>query len=279
MTWQRLRVSVFRMLDFSERDTPVERGVSFFLLVLIAANVVAVIVETVEPIYQAHQAFFSAFELFSVGVFTVEYLLRVWSCTADPRYRQPILGRLRWMVSPLGLIDLLAVLPFFLASGLDPSQGLRNSLRGSRAIRLLALLRILKLGHYVEALRTMGRVLRDNREELIIGAAFGAMLLLFSSSLMYMLESQTNPEAFGSIPAAMWWGVTTLTTVGYGDVVPATPEGKLIAGFIQVLGVLTLALPSAILAGGFTQELARRRNGGVTRHCPHCGRSIHGDDA
>lgn len=277
MGWQRLRILVHRMLDFGERGTRLDRGVSSFLLVLIASNVVMVIVETVEPVYQAHKTFFNGFELFSVAVFSLEYLLRVWSCTADPRYRHPIFGRLRWMVSPLGLVDLIAVLPFYLASGVDPSQGLRNSLRASRAVRLLALLRILKLAHYVEALRTMGRVLRDNREELIISVTFAAMLLLFSSSLMYMLEGQANPEDFGSIPLAMWWGVTTVTTVGYGDAIPATAGGKVLGGFIQVLGVLILALPAAILAGGFTQELARRRNGGPVQICPHCGRGLHGD--
>jgi voltage-gated potassium channel len=271
------RVWLFRLLDFAERDTSIERFVSFGLLLLIAANVFAVIVETVPPLYDAHRAFFTNFELFSVAVFTVEYLARLWSCTVDPRYRHPVFGRLRWMLSPLGLIDLLAVLPFFLASGLDPSEGLRNSLRASRAVRLLALLRILKMGHYLEAMRTLGRVLRDNHEELLIGATVGALLLLFSSSLMYMLEGEANPTQFGSIPLAMWWGVTTLTTVGYGDAIPLTPEGKLLGGFIQVAGVLVFALPAAILAGGFTQELARRRTGRVREHCPHCGRAIHGE--
>jgi voltage-gated potassium channel len=271
-----LRVRLFRLLDFAERETSLERFVSFGLLLLIAANVLAVIVETVPAIYEAHRTLFSRFELFTVGVFTVEYLARLWSCTVDPRYRHPVFGRLRWMLSPLGLIDLVAVLPFFLASGLDPSHGLRNSLRASRAIRLLALLRILKMGHYLEALRTLGRVLRDNREELLIGATVGALLLLFSSSLMYMLEGEVNPEQFGSIPLAMWWGVTTLTTVGYGDAIPLTAEGKVLGGLIQVVGVLVFALPAAILAGGFTQELARRRNGPMRdrSHCPHCGRAI-----
>ncbi len=268
-----LRKRVHMALDFEENERTLDRSIGFFLLCLIALNVIAVIVESVPGVHRDHRALFDSFELFSVFVFTAEYLLRIWSCVEEePFSSDPIRGRLRYVCSPLGLIDLAAIAPFYLAGGLNPTLGLQNSMRSARVFRLFALLRILKIGRYSQAVGTLGRVLRDKREELIISGVLGAMLLLCASAVMYLLERDANPTDFSSIPAAMWWGITTLTTVGYGDSTPITAIGKLVAGFIQILGLVMFALPAGVLAGGFVDELKRQRERADT--CPHCGEPL-----
>lgn len=268
-----LRKRVQMALDFDEHGNPFDRWVGFSILVLIAINVLAVIAESIPRFFASHRTLFNVIELLSVTAFTVEYLLRVWSCVDEEGFSShPIRGRLQYALSPLGIVDLLAIAPFFLVGGLNPSLGLQNSMRSVRVFRLFALLRILKIGRYSGALGTLGRVLRQKREELVISGALGAMLLLSSSAVMYLVERDTNPADFGSIPAAMWWGITTLTTVGYGDSTPMTATGKLIAGAIQILGLVMFALPAGVLASGFTEELKRSREDPPV--CPHCGGSL-----
>lgn len=242
---------------------------------LIALNVIAVILETVPAIQAAAGSFFLAFEIFSVVVFTLEYLGRVWSCVEVPAYRAPVRGRLRFALTPLALIDLLAVLPSLL-----PMLGL--DLRILRGVRLFRLFRILKLTRYSRSLRAMGRVFRRSREELVITLSAVALVLLVASSIMYYAEHAAQPEKFSSIPAAMWWGVVTLTTLGYGDVYPITPFGRLMGGVFAIAGILLIALPTAILGAAFVEEM---RTGGPESpgdrppggRCPTCGRDLERD--
>lgn len=271
---KKLRKRVHQALDFEKDDLALDRFVGFAILSLIALNVVAVIVESIPGIYRTYRVYFDAFELFSLAVFTLEYLLRIWSCVEERAPGSPMRERLRYLVSPLGLIDLMAILPFYLSGGLDPFQGLQNSMRSARVFRLFALFRVLKISRYSRAFTTLGRVIQLRREELVISAALGSMLLLCSSALMYLLERQANPDDFSSIPKSMWWGITTLTTVGYGDSTPTTPTGKLVAGFIQILGLVMFAIPAGVLAGGFSDELQRQRHEAGDASCPHCGGSL-----
>lgn len=258
-----LRHRVFDVLDVQPDDRGIEKFVNVFLLALIVANVVAVILETVQPIRAVFRLTFEAFEAFSVAVFTVEYALRMWSCTADSRYGHPIWGRLRFARSFMALVDLVSILPSLVPGGtLD--------LRFARMLRLARLGRTLKIARYSQSLQTLGRVLRAKREELVVTAMAGAVLLVCASSLMYFAEHQAQPHQFSSIPASMWWGVVTLTTVGYGDIFPVTPLGKVLGAFIAVLGIGLFALPAGILASGFSDELRRKE----PRTCPRCGQTF-----
>jgi voltage-gated potassium channel len=240
-----------------------------FLIGLIALNVVALILETVRPLRESAGAYFLAFEVFSVAVFSAEYLLRLWSAVEEPRFgRAPVAGRVRWARTPLAVIDLLAVLPFYL-----PFLGI--DLRILRAFRLFRLARVFKLGRYSVALQTFRRVLRSRRTEL--GAAFAVLvlMLLVSASIVYFAEQRAQPDAFSSIPAAMWWAIATLTTVGYGDVVPMTVAGRLAGAGIAVMGIMAFAFPTAILGSAFMEEIGRRNgdpaDAGAGPSCPHCG--------
>ncbi len=230
----------------------------------------AVILETVQSLYREYAFAFTTFEAASVGVFTVEYILRLWSCTTEERFRRPVAGRLRFAATPLAVVDLLAILPFYLPMFLP------LDLRFIRAIRLFRLFRLFKLGRYSESLRLLGVVLRARKEELLMTVFTLSILLIVSSSLMYFVENEAQPQVFSSIPEAMWWGIVTLTTVGYGDVYPVTPLGKFLGAVIALLGIGMFALPAGILGSGFIEEIQRKRE--RRRICPYCGREIEGGD-
>ncbi|HEX6088740.1 MAG TPA: ion transporter [Gemmatimonadales bacterium] len=258
------RRRVWEVLEGTHPDDPAGRAFTVGILVLIALNVLAVVLETVPRFDAAYGSAFDAFETFSVAVFAVEYLARLWSAPADPRYAGPIRGRLRFALTPMALIDLLAIVPFFLPY-------LDADLRVARAIRLLRFLRIAKAGRYVSALRLFRNVATSKREELVLTVFIVALLLLISSSLMYFAEHDAQPEAFSSIPASMWWAVETLTTVGYGDILPVTTLGRVLGSAVAILGIGLFALPAALLGAGFVEEIARTKQ---PRRCPHCNNEL-----
>jgi len=262
-----LRYRVHKLLTPEADDRGLERFVNLLLGGLIVANVLAVVLETVEDLPFPSPGAFRAFDHLSVSVFSLEYALRLWSCTVDPRFRGRLGGRLRYVLTPMALIDLVAIVPSLI-------PGVDLDLRFARIVRLLRLARALKIARYSESLKVLTRVVRSKREELGITAFAGFILLMCASCGLYFAEHDAQPGIFSSIPASMWWGVTTLTTVGYGDIYPVTTAGKLIASVIAVLGIGLFALPTGILAAGFAEEMRRPRE--TTRTCPHCGREIGG---
>jgi len=247
-----LRHRVHNLLDFGNQHDRLGLAINGFLIALILANVVAVVLESVEDLRRAHAALFHAFEFFSVAVFTIEYVLRLWSSVDDPsrRYRDPVLGRLRYAASPMALIDLLSIAPSLLQAlfGLD-----------LRMLRLLRLLRVLKLTRYSSSIDLLSDVFKEDARA--FGAIFAifAVMLTLVAGVIHMVEHDAQPEAFGSIPASMWWAIVTLTTLGYGDVVPHTAAGKIIGGLVAVTGVSVLALLAGLLSSGFNDQLRIRR--------------------
>jgi voltage-gated potassium channel len=237
-----------------------------FLVALIVSNVVMVTLHTVHALAVKYAAFFWYFELFSVIIFSIEYVLRMWICTQNASYRRPFLGRIKYFFSPLAIIDLVAIAPFILPM-LIPAD-----LMFMRMLRLMRLLRLLKLGRYSESIKTMGALLKSKREEIAVSLTMSIILLLIASSLMYVIENTAQPEAFSSIPAAMWWGAMTMTTVGYGDVYPITPAGKVLAGVIALLGISLFILPAGIIAAGYAAEIQKKKDEPII--CPKCGNVI-----
>lgn len=257
---------IYEIIVAEHSEGFLSRGVNRFLVVLILLNTLAVILDSVPSYSLNYGFFFRSFEVFSVVIFTVEYVIRIWTCNLDPKFNSIILGRLRFIVQPMTLIDLLAILPFFLPM-LFPFD-----LRFLRMLRLFRMVRLLKIGRYSEVIKRLGRVLGAKREELIFTLGIVLLLIIVSSSLMYYVENPVQPEAFSSIPAAMWWGVATLTTVGYGDVYPITVIGKILGAIIAILGIGMVALPAGIIGSGFMEELQGNKNQKIT--CPHCGRDL-----
>ena len=202
-SWRRRRTH-----EIVERAAPGDRASASFdavLVVLIALNAGAVVLATVEPLYDAHAGWFDAFEAISIAAFTAEYALRLWSCVEDARYGGPMLGRLRYARTPLALVDLLAVLPFYLAP-LVPGADLR-------LLRVLRLVRLLKLTRYSPSLVLLTQVLREEARAILAALLNLSLLRLAGSGLAYLVERDAQPDTFGSIPAAMWWAITTMTTV------------------------------------------------------------------
>jgi voltage-gated potassium channel len=246
-----LRHRGHEILNGTRTDDRISRLVDRLLIALITANVLAVVFETVEAIALEYGDLLYGFEVLSVGIFSLEYLARLWVCveSEDPRYKHPLAGRIRYMISPMALIDLVAILPFFLVFFVNFDL---------RFVRVLRLLRLLKLTRYSAALSLVGSVLYLERRPLGAAAIVMLVLLIFSSSFVYLAEREAQPEVFSSIPAAMWWGIATLTTVGYGDITPITPLGRFLGAIVTVLGVGMFAMPAGILASGFAQAVKRQ---------------------
>jgi len=249
-----------------QRGGTVGYAVDWFIMLLIAANVLAVALETVDSLYANYAAFFFWFELVSVAIFSVEYIGRLWACTAREPYSHPIFGRVSFAKRPMLIVDLLAILPFFLGP-LLPAD-----LRFLRALRLLRFFRLFKLARYSESMQVFTRVVHRKKADFVVAVSLTLILLVVTSSLMYFVETAAQPDEFGSIPQTLWWGVVTLTTVGYGDVTPVTLLGRLLGGIVAMLGIGLFGLPASILATGFIEE--RRRDESEQSYCPHCGEKL-----
>lgn len=240
----------------------------WFIMALIAVNVTAVMLETVDWIAEAYGTELFWFEVFSVAVFTVEYLGRVWSAVDDPDYNGILTGRLKFASRPLLVIDMLAILPFYLMAA-----GVQADLRFLRALRMVRLFRLLKLARYSKAMQSFAEVFHDKKEELVLAVFANGILLILAASIMFFVENRAQPEVFTSIPGTFYWAFITLTTVGYGDVTPITPVGQILTGVIALLGIGLFALPASILASGF-MERNEREEEEDWEYCPHCGEQL-----
>lgn len=256
------RVRIWEIVEVARAS----RLFDLLILSLIFLNAVAVIVGSVPDIQKHWSVWLDRFEVFSVAVFTVEYLARLWSCTAQPEYKHPVLGRLKMATTPMCIIDLLSILPFYL-----PFFGF--DLRSLRVLRLLRIFRLAKAGRYYKSLTMLREVIVEKRAELLLTSTLMVLLLVISSSLLYFCEHAAQPKVFSSIPATMWWSVATLTTIGYGDMYPVTLAGKLITSLIAILGIGMFALPTGILGAGFVEAMEKSR-ADHSANCPHCGKPI-----
>lgn len=264
-----VRGRVREIVNHSKAEDTTSRVFDTFIVALILLNVAAMVVESVQQAHDALRTWFIAFECFSVAVFTLEYTARLWTCVEDPQYSRPILGRIRFALTPLAIVDMLAVLPFYLPF---LSVDLRV-LRMFRLLRIMRLMRVAKLARYSESLQMLMRVLRAKREQLISAVSILLIMLVVAATLVFYAENKTQPKAFSSIPAAMWWAAVTLTTVGYGDIYPVTVLGKVVGATVAMLGIGMFALPTAILGAGFLEDLEQHKK---ARRCPHCGKEITG---
>lgn len=228
--------------------------IDIFLISLIMINVIAIVLESVVSLAQQYKYEFLLLELVSVSIFAIEYLLRLWSCVDRVEYKSLTCSdfkrRLKYLFSPLAVIDLLAILPTLLM------MFITFDLRFLRVIRLL---RVFKLTRYSRAMQLLLQSFRDESSSLLAAFFIMAVVLILASCGIYLIEHDVQPDKFGSIPAAMWWAMATLTTVGYGDVVPVTPLGRFFGGVITLLSMGMVAIPTGLLASSFSEQLRKRR--------------------
>jgi voltage-gated potassium channel len=218
---------------------------------LIVASAFAAVIETEPSVIAGREDLFQLLEWAFGGVFAVEYAARVWAAGENPRYAGGLAGRLRYAASPAALLDLLA-----LSASLLPFTGHQPFLL--RLVRLLRIVRIARLGRFSAAMQIVLQALAERRYEMLVSMMIAAMLILISATLLYFAEGETQPEAFGSIPRAMWWSVVTLTTVGYGDAAPVTPFGRVLAALTCIGGIGLIAMPTGILAAAFSDAMRRK---------------------
>lgn len=221
------------------------------MISLILASVFASVVHTVPTVEEAYGDLLTRLDRLFVAFFICEYIARIWVAPEHPLVQEysPAMARLRVAATPMMILDLVAILPFFieLATGVDLA-----------AIRVLRIVRFYRLARYAPAIVTIGRVLVAERRSLVGSAVIFVGVLLFASVAMYYAEGHVQPDKLGDVPSAMWWAVVTLSTVGYGDIIPVTATGRIIGGIVMILGLLFLALPVGIIATGFQEEIKRR---------------------
>lgn len=245
------RRRVYEILEQAHPGDKASRAVHALLILLVLASVAAVVFESVPSYAARYETFFAVVEIVTVSIFTIEYAARVFVAPLHPHYQRLSVWRARgrYMLSLPAIIDLVIVLPFYLAL-FSPAD--------LRVFVVFRIVRFLKLARYSPGIRSLYEAILNERRALLACLIILASLVLAAASVMHLVEHQAQPDKFGTIPDAMWWAIVTLTTVGYGDVVPITPLGKVVAGIIAVMGLGMLALPVGIIATSFAEVIHRR---------------------
>ena len=272
--YQRIRKRVFQVIQpaTAEGETA-SRIFDLLITTLVFVSILSIFVMTFDLSEETNRVL-NWIERISVIIFSVEYLLRIW--TADLLYpdSSPWRARLRYIVSGMAIIDLVSILPFYLPMLLPVN------LIGIRAIRLVRLLRIFKLNRYSEALTSIVEVLHRKYREMLVSIFFVFMLLVVASLLIYYAEHDAQPDKFTNAFSGLWWAVATLTTVGYGDIYPVTTLGRILGAVIALTGIGMVAVPTSILSAGFVEQLshgdsdAEEKAPEPPRYCPHCGKKL-----
>jgi len=247
-----LRARAFRLLESDFQQSFASKAVNIFLIVLIITNVAAAIVSSDAHYHEDYLQEFFLFEQISLTIFCLEYLLRIW-CNVEAKVYKDLptaKARLSYFFSPIAFIDLIAILPFLIAMFVSIDL---------RSLRLLRVLRLLKLNHYFKGFDLFISVVIKELKNMMAAMMVMVFLIIIAASLMHAIEGEIQPEAFGSILSSLWWSVVTMTTVGYGDIVPITALGKVIATFIMLIGVGLVALPAGMLAARFGEEIRERK--------------------
>jgi len=247
-----MRRRVYNILEMTDPVDYLSRAFSFFLISLISINILCIVLESIQELDLLYRNQFFAIEMISTIIFALEYALRLWSCVeSEGGVKSPFKSRVKYALTPLAIIDLLAFLPSILQlifPGID-----------LRFLRVLRLLRVFKLTRYFTSFELLLNVLHEERKNLT-GIFFLLLVVLtLAASALYLVEKDIQPDKFGSIPQAMWWAIAALTTVGYGDVYPQSVPGQILGSLVTVVGIGMVALPSGILASAFSEQMRRKR--------------------
>lgn len=268
---KKLKQRVFEIISKADEGDRMSRLFDGMIMTLILLSVVSIILESYKTLAENYKAVFRAFEYVTVVVFTLEYILRIW--TADLLYPGSRHPHFKYIFSFMAIIDVMAILPFFIPF---ISLDLRF-LRMVRLLRIFRLLRVFKLGRYFEALNIVVSVIKKSSTQLIISIVLCIFVMLFSAIIMYTVENPVQPEQFPNVIRALWWAICTLTTVGYGDVYPITPVGRAFASVIALMGIGIIAIPTGIIAAGFSSvinESAGKKEEDEKKYCPYCGHKL-----
>lgn len=264
-----LRADVWTLLHYrtSLKNRSTLQRASYVLevcvLVLITLNVVlAMYVSAFQPGTApiTMSDWYEVFLYVSTTLFTVEYLLRLWSCVEDDRYTHPICGRLKWMFRPMSLIDLAVLIPFFLEISLENQVSVSSrgvlTLRGFRLLRIMS---FLHLERSYRAMKNLREIFALKKEELGVVSYLTIVIVLTSSTTIFFLENRAQPEVFSSIGTCSWWAIETITSLGYGDIVPITTAGRAFSSLLAIWGIILFTIPGAILGSGFIEVMLKKQ--------------------
>ena len=255
-----LRHRVWLQLDLRETREHGPSVSNWVIFGLIIVAVVLAVLETEDTIVRGRQSYFHMADMALGVIFVGEYLLRVW-CMAERTEFAGWRGRLHYMVQPAALMDLVALLPFIALFG-------GQDLFVLRIVRLVRIVALGRLGEFSAAFQRVLRAVAGRLGDLAIALLCAVFVMLVAATALYLAERHVQPEAFGSIPRALWWAVATITTVGYGDVYPITALGKVLAAIAAVMGIIVLAMPAGIMAAAFSDALQEHR---AERHARRIG--------
>lgn len=267
MNYNQIKLKTLNIINADNENYLPSKLFDILIIILIIISILSVILSTFDniPIVVSHVI--TQLETLSIIIFTCEYILRVW--TSDLLYGcGKIKSRLKYIFSFMAIIDLLAIIPFYLPfiTKID--------LRSLRALRLFRMVRIFKLNRYTTALNSVLIVLNKKKEQLISSMFVVIILMIISSILMYFCEHEAQPEIFDNAFSGLWWAIATLTTVGYGDIYPITVFGKIISAFLALLGIGLVAVPTGIISSGFSEEINDDNETDPYEFCPYCGKKI-----
>ena len=267
----KFKLRIFEIIQSANDDDTASKAFDLFIISLIILNVILVIADTFS-LPSSLKIISRYIDVFSVIIFTIEYILRIW--TADILYPDNgvIFSRIKYIFSFMALIDLFAILPFYIPLIIP------IDLRVLRVLRVIRLLRIFKVNRYTNALSVVGTVLKNKANQLISSMFVVALLMLISSIVMYSVENLAQPEVFTNAFSGLWWAIATFTTVGHGDIYPITAFGKVLSAIIALLGIGLVAVPTGIISAGFIEQMEQEKENkkcDIEKHfCPYCGKKI-----
>lgn len=244
--YKKIQSRVFEIIEKGKKGDISSVIFDAIIMTLITLNVASVFIESFS-LPENISKYLKYFEMFSIIIFTLEYALRVWTAPCLYPQKTSFKARIKYIFSFMALIDLLAILPFYIPFIIT------IDLRVLRALRIFRLFRLLKFNRYTKAMRNVFKVLKIKSVELISSVFIVIVLMLISSALMYSIEGSAQPEAFENAFSGLWWAIATFTTVGYGDIYPITVAGKILGGVVSLLGIGLVAVPTGIISSGFME--------------------------
>lgn len=268
---QNIRKRIYNLIRDDDENNLVSNIFDGFIITLIIINVILVILDTFN-MPDWYNQISDIIELISIIVFTIEYLLRMWTAIYIYPNRTAASARLHYAISFMAIIDLLSILPFYIPFIIP------LDLRVLRSLRIIRLLRLFKVNRYTDALGIIGGVFKKKANQLISSFFIVFLLMIIASVLMWNVENAAQPDKFDNAFSSMWWAVATLTTVGYGDIYPITILGRVLSGLIAVLGIALVAIPTGIISAGFVESMEDSRReleqADKKLFCPYCGHKL-----
>lgn len=265
---KKLKARIFEVIQTAKNGDRLSRAFDLCIICLIILNVLFVILDTFN-LPNKYRTFSTKVEQISAIIFTIEYLLRLWTSDLLHPDTSPWIGRLKYIFSFMALIDLFAILPFYIPF-IFPVD-----LRVLRTLRVVRLFRIFKFNRYTNALNQISAVFRKKSSQLFSSMFIVFLLMIIASVIMYNVENPAQPEKFDNAFSGLWWAIATLTTVGYGDIYPITPLGRILSAVIALLGIGLVAVPTGIVSAGFMEQIDKESSEDEGKHyCPYCGKRI-----